>query len=532
MKSIVCFFLLFSLAHNTCAQNFTNNDLNGIISGFTSLPTDWQAVPFTDINCQAMHWSTATPDLTDLSGPAPSTGIVGNPYSGITFLSGLHAASGSGATIYHEGIMQTVSGFNIGCYYSINFFQAVVKQYSATWDATDSTGSWAVYVDDNLIGLTAISLSSAPYASTSFNWDFRNLIFKALDSTHTIKFLPFDDDSPIANVPFGGLRMGIDSIYIIPASIPNLDIGNDTNLCLGVVLTLDATITGTSYLWQDNSTNPTLSVSQTGTYWVEVSYGCSVISDTIIVTYSFLINDLGNDTTLCSGKSLTLDATASNATYLWQDGSIDPTFNVSQAGTYWVEVSDTCSVSDTIVISDIQIPSIELGHDTILCTGVMLTLDATTTDVTYLWQDNSTNSTFSVTQSGTYLAQLTSICGTIADSIIVEVIECECSLCVPDAFTPNGIGINVNDRLYIFDKLGYSLDAIQDINFKVFNRWGELVFEAKKSSEIIYPEGGWNGLHIKSGKKMEVGVYVWLLRAQTVNGVRIGPVSGNVSLIR
>lgn len=59
--------------------------------------------------------------------------------------------------------------------------------------------------------------------------------------------------------------------------------------------------------------------------------------------------DLGSDITLCQGTTLTLDATTSNATYLWQDNSTHPTFNATQPGTYLVEIMvNGCFTNDTI----------------------------------------------------------------------------------------------------------------------------------------------------------------------------------------
>ncbi|NRA12318.1 MAG: gliding motility-associated C-terminal domain-containing protein, partial [Crocinitomicaceae bacterium] len=61
------------------------------------------------------------------------------------------------------------------------------------------------------------------------------------------------------------------------------------------------------------------------------------------------IIDLGNDTSLCQGETLTLDATTSNATYIWQDGSTNPTFNVTTQGQYYVNWTiGGCIHSDTI----------------------------------------------------------------------------------------------------------------------------------------------------------------------------------------
>lgn len=328
--------------------------------------------------------------------------------------------------------------------------------------------------------------------------------------------------------------MASDAINVAYYSIPTVNLGNDTTLCQGATLTLDATFPNSIYQWQDSSMNSTYIISQGGTYWVESSNICGLASDTINISYNPLpVANLTNDTSLCQGDSLKLDVSFSNASYLWQDNSTKPCLSVVQAGVYWVEVSNTCgSIADTIYISYIQLPMVDLNNKTSLCQGASLTLDATNINATYLWQDNSTNPTFEISEEGFYWVEVISTCGTVSDTVLIDMSDCKCYLCVPDAFTPDGFGIDVNNKLYVFSKLEYKDDALESINFKIFNRWGEVVFKATESSQIIYPDGGWDGTHMKSGKNMEVGVYVWLLTAQTIKGESIGPISGNITLLR
>src|SRR5690606_14449467 len=104
---------------------------------------------------------------------------------------------------------------------------------------------------------------------------------------------------------------------------------NDTTLCWGETFTLDVTTPNATYLWQDNSTNPTFNLEEQGTYWVEVIVSnCSAI-DTIQIDFDPIPTvELGNDITLCDVEAFLLDATTPGATYIWQDNSTDPTFNV------------------------------------------------------------------------------------------------------------------------------------------------------------------------------------------------------------
>jgi len=198
--------------------------------------------------------------------------------------------------------------------------------------------------------------------------------------------------------------------------------GNDTSICSGQSIALSPSISGTSYLWQDGSTNPTLTASSSGLYWVEMTNGGCTYSDSIVVdvlpapTFS-----LGNDTTLCLGQTFVLDASSTPGTYLWQNGSTVPTYTVSSAGTYSLQITNNgCTSSDTIDVAYLNAPSFTLGNDTTLCFGESLVIDASANPGTYLWQDGSTAGTYTATQSGVYWLEVSNICGSDSDTLILN----------------------------------------------------------------------------------------------------------------
>ena len=558
---------------NVVAQDFLNNDLNGIISAnYISVPTSWQSVPYTDINCQSSWSGGDTPDILGLYGPSPSAGLNGNPYSGNTFASGLFTDS------HHEGIMQTVHGFTVGCSYSINFFQANVKSSGHI----DTSGSWAVYIDNTLLNISAPTISHEPYNSNSFIWEYRSFNFTASSNSHTIKFLPADDDSDhTSNSISGQLRMGIDSIYIKPtyhnilgndtalcqgeiitlnATVPNatyiwqdnssnptfnvtqqgsywveitvnncstidtinisynlsptINLGNDTTLCQGETLILNSTTSNATYLWQDNSSNSTFNVTQQGTYWTEITSRCGVIAnDTININYNFITINLGNDSALCQGETLLLDATTSSATYLWQDNSTNSTFNVTQQGTYWIEITvNNCTLLDTITINTNPKPTVNLGYETTLCQGETLILDVTTSNASYLWQNNSTNPVLNVTDQGTYWVELIVNNCRSSDSILIITENCEVILEIPNIFTPNNDA--VNDLFVPIISKG-----VVSMNTSIFDRWGNRIYETDK----LLIE--WNGQDVNDG------TYFWIVYYTDINGVESN-LKGYVTLLK
>ena len=203
----------------------------------------------------------------------------------------------------------------------------------------------------------------------------------------------------------------------------NVALGNDTTLC--GTLTLDAGNPNATYEWQDGSTGQTFDVDASGTYWVQVSVGCCVGSDTIVVATGELAgSDLGADTLLCEGGEVILQASTGTWTFLWSDGSTDPTLIVTTEGTYWVEATDgPCSARDSIDVTVASTPTVDLGPDIVSCTGDGILLEPAVTDAEeYLWSDASTATTLQVDATGTITLEVTNTCGMASDDVEVNIV--------------------------------------------------------------------------------------------------------------
>ncbi|MBL4756037.1 MAG: gliding motility-associated C-terminal domain-containing protein [Flavobacteriales bacterium] len=331
-----------------------------------------------------------------------------------------------------------------------------------------------------------------------------------------------------------------DSITVNYDLLPTVELGDDTALCPGDVLVLVATTPNSTYLWQDNSTNQNLNVTQQGTYWVEISDNCGSATDTLSVTMESVPTlNLGNDSTLCQGQSLMLNIVGSNVSYLWSDGSMNSSFNVTQQGTYWAEVTNNCGVaSDTIDINFNPLPIFELGNDTILCPGDILVLDVTAPNSTYLWHDNSTNPTWSVTQQGTYWITATNMCGVASDTLNVDydsipVVELgnDTLVCAGDSFLVDATASNksylwhnnadnINDQFLPVPHCTFAL-----YNFLIYDRWGDLIFE---TDDYLVP---WDGKANDGNDIAQQDVFVWMILALDDQGKRHQYV-GHVTLVR
>lgn len=156
---------------------------------------------------------------------------------------------------------------------------------------------------------------------------------------------------------------------------------------------------------------------------------------------------------------------------------------------------------------------INLGNDTIICPGEILTLNVNQPNATYLWQDNSTSSIFNITQQGTYWVKITTIGGcTLTDSLIITASHCEVVLNIPNIFTPNNDG--VNDIFTPIKNVG-----IISINTHIYNRWGVQIFDS-------------NSLSIDwSGDNISAGTYFWIIDYTDFKGCQ-STKKGLLTLIR
>lgn len=194
----------------------------------------------------------------------------------------------------------------------------------------------------------------------------------------------------------------------------SVSLGADLSFCSGESRTLTPVIDfdgNYTYLWSDGSVNPTLEVSETGTYSVTVTdtntgkQSSAVVNVTV---WEAPTVDLGPDYQLADAEILTLDAGNAGAEFLWSTSETTQTIQVSTSNTYSVTVTNSngCSASDEIVVSSVNdVFAIELGEDQNICFGDEIVLNPNPTisqDYTYLWSNGAITSTLTVNESGTY----------------------------------------------------------------------------------------------------------------------------------
>jgi gliding motility-associated-like protein len=226
------------------------------------------------------------------------------------------------------------------------------------------------------------------------------------------------------------------TINVLPQ--PTVNLGPDRTYCESALQTLDATYPGaTSYLWSTNQTTPTIRPSVSGTFWVRVTLGLCVATDTIKVTVTPGIKATAplKEVPLCLSDPGTPQATVTAGsgtgfTYTWRRAGssqvlgTQQSLQVSSVGAYVVEIANGtgCTLTDTIRVVE----------------------------------------------------------------------KCDVILQVPQAFTPNN-GDALNDNLEIFG----TLDRITDFEMIIYNRWGESIFKSTSVTDTW--DGKFKGINVPAG---------------------------------
>ncbi len=293
---------------------------------------------------------------------------------------------------------------------------------------------------------------------------------------------------------------GSDTIHVRVVQTPVISLGNDTVICESIPVRIGIAVPGATYSWNTGSSLAYTEVDTTGLYVLSVNLEGCVVHDTIHITaMPDPPVDLGPDDDICPDQTIVLDASMSaNDDYLWNTGDTMPAISVISGGMYWVEVISEygCTGRDSITLSYHPKPMIMLGADTTVCEETPLLLSPRTLNTDSVrWSDGSVGAVLSVKYGGQYIATGVNKCGTGSDTVVVKQLFCD--IWVPNAFTPNGDGIN--DVFRILGNTG----RMNGVSFGIYNRWGEQIFHTKDKYQ------GWDGNY--KGSPALMGTYVYSL---------------------
>ena len=390
-----------------------------------------------------------------------------------------------------------------------------------------------------------------PNPSTlSWAWDFFNGQTSAIQNPPGQLYNTAGSDSVqvIATDTYGCADTVIKYFEVHP--LPVINSGPDTTLCLGQNLTLNPT-GGATYVWNADNTlsctncsNPVATPVNTTTYYVTgtSSFGCSSpdsIKVSVIKPGALQLTPLTDS--ICVGQGVQLIASG-EALYSWtppaglDNPSIgNPMATPDTTTTYQVTGTDakSCFVdTKTVTISVFKYPTVNVGPPsvtipigtsyTIMGTGSADIDSIAWTPVVGLSCTNCLSPVASPVTTTVYAIRVVNNGGCAALDSIRIIVTCDNNnLFVPNTFSPNGDG--VNDVFYV---RGKGLSTVQSM--RIFNRWGQLVFE-KKEFAPNDPSVGWDGTF--GGKKMPSDVYIYTIEVICENS-QVIPYHGNVALIR
>jgi gliding motility-associated-like protein len=337
-------------------------------------------------------------------------------------------------------------------------------------------------------------------------------------------------------------------VSVIPVVPP--DAGTDKSICLGDTVVIGGNPTaqnGYDIVWisLDGNINalndvtiarPVFNSAHTGSgnfiYLVAATFqGCNAGTDSVTITvHAPSVADFsGLDSIYCledAGAALT----GIPAGGLFSGPGISGNyFYPSIAGvgnnfviTYSVTDANGC-FDDTIKTTSVVGFSIDAGADQTIAIYDSVRLNPSPDALVYQWSPSESlscadcrNPYASPTVTTTYTLIATDQNGCVAqDNVTVEVFV-DTLLWVPNAFTPDGN--SVNDVFKVYGK------NIKTIDFKIFNRWGELMFVTDNPAE------GWDGTY--KGKPMPPGVYVFVIKATYVNEFQSKLHKGSFLLLR
>jgi gliding motility-associated-like protein len=323
-----------------------------------------------------------------------------------------------------------------------------------------------------------------------------------------------------------------------------LDVTNtDSVSCFGfsdgrATVTADGGSGNYNFSWNTNPAQYAATATNltAGTYTVTLTdaNNCSKIIDIAIFEPLPLSMQITSSDAICynsndgAATAIVTDPTPVS-TYQWSNGSTANPATGLAAGNYSITLINIngCTISDTVTVNapppiwvDASPDSSEIkfGESVELTTSYSDNVQGTPV---YVWEPTeglSCTNCFNPTATPDYTTvyQLTLIDNagcTATDRVLVEV-NLEKTLFVPNAFTPNANGRN--DIFYVYAK------GAKDIHLKVFNRWGEKIFESFDLNT------GWDGTY--KGKLLNPGVYVYYVEVVYLDGNK-KTAKGSVTLI-
>ena len=200
------------------------------------------------------------------------------------------------------------------------------------------------------------------------------------------------------------------------------------------------------------------SVLHTGPACAGSSFGAQAGAPGILV-YNYTTPSSGNppnigpDTLICTGTTLTLQPDTLYSSYAWSTGATTSSITVNTPGVYWLDVPSGCGLARDSIVVSVQTPVVDLGPDTDHCLGDSSLLQTTGLYTSYLWSTGASTATIFVQNAGIYTLNITDSLGCSAqDQINISVFQPDTTLlsmtiCADSTLNFNGLSI-INPGVY------------------------------------------------------------------------------------
>jgi gliding motility-associated-like protein len=277
------------------------------------------------------------------------------------------------------------------------------------------------------------------------------------------------------------------------------------------------------------------SVGTTGTYYIKgtnLSNGCSSNIQPALVTINPKppISAAASETDVCKGTTITLNALSPGNTIDWPGIGTGNVVTVTplDSTTYLAVATTTLGCKDTTTV-DVAVKPFRLtltanpdpvlaGTNTTFTTGGNFTYNVLSWSPDIFFADQTATSQNIVvkdtSKSFTVIAQSTDGCLDTA-KLFVNVDVNMKDFFIPNSFSPNNDGLNDLFKVYG--------SSVRDLTMRVYNQWGELIFETNNA------QGGWDGTW--KGRPQAIGVYVYVAKVTFYNNVSVIR-KGTINLIR
>ncbi len=416
----------------------------------------------------------------------------------------------------------------------------------------------AEFTTNDLLGCEdfTVTFTNTSPPSDSYEWDFGNGQGTSTEYSPTVTFTNPGTYLVTLTVT-DSICLLTDTAQIQITVLPEiqLSVSNDTILCSPLPLSFTANSNGSAdyFIWSStnqfsDTLNPNVADSvihvtpgSTTTYYVKAgNSACSSIDSVTVYFVSGSLVISGNDS-ICLNDPTTLTAMIQvpnvSFSYVWSPMSVltaTPQANVVIANppvSQWIYVdangSNGCFDRDSVyvMVGNISGTISATANPQYVVPGNSSTLTASPGGYSYSWipQTGLSNPHGQVTQATPtettdYTVYITDGICVKSAAVKVNVLEVVCDrtyVYVPNAFSPNGD--LENDVLYVRSAIA------TEILFRIFDRWGEMVFESKDQNI------GWDGTF--RGKLLKPDTYDYYLEATCVQGEQ-KIIKGNVTLIR